>query len=209
MLLQGGDVGERNRGGHAVEAGEADVAGRVLNDVAIQIGEWTIGADERSHVHVAEQSVEAGVAARFVGKQVRLATIGRAAQRVARRAVHANADKVGEGLPGIGRNFLGLWRVRAKHGGDIGGSVFQDGVGGGDRAHVAAGAREGYPGRRRVLSVGGQHVEHGVGGRRRGRIKQRIGPVSERHAEVGCSVGIEVAETVAHGNAVAVAIHAG
>ena len=58
------------------------------------------------------------------------------------------------------------------------------------------------------MPVGGQHVELCVCGRAGGRVKDGVGPVRERNPEIAGAIRIEVSETVAHGHAVTVTIHA-
>src|SRR5207302_6643515 len=105
----------------------------------------------------------------------------------------------------------GLWRLdrsRGKNRGSVGGNVFRDRIRRRHRSHIAPGASERYPWRGRVMPVGRQHVELRVGGRAGSRVKERVGPVRERNAEVAATVRIEVAETVANGHAMTITIDA-
>ena len=122
--------------------------------------------------------------------------------------MNTDSDEIGERLSGIGFDFLRLHRARAKNRRNVGGSVFQDRIRRRHRSHIAPCARERYPGRWRVMPIGGQHIELRVCGRAGVRVKERVGPVRERNAEVAGPVRIEVAETVAHGHAMTVTIHA-
>ena len=123
--------------------------------------------------------------------------------------MHADADEVGERLSGIRGDLLCLRGAGAEHRRDVGLNILKDRVGGGDGSEIAAGPRERHPGGRGVLAIGGQHVELRVCRRRGGGVEQRIGPVRERNAQAGSAVGLEVAEAVGDGHAVAVAVHTG
>src|SRR5713226_7769586 len=58
------------------------------------------------------------------------------------------------------------------------------------------------------MPVRGQHVEFRVRGRAGRRVKDWVGPVRERNADVAGTVWVEVAEAVAHGHTVTVTIDA-
>ena len=90
--------GERNGRLHAVEAGEADVAVRVLDDVAVEVGHRTVRLDHRIDVLGAEQTLVAVVAAGLVRKQVGSRAWAGCADVRALGAVHADTDVVGERL---------------------------------------------------------------------------------------------------------------
>ncbi len=51
-LLHGGHVGERHRGGHPVEAGEARIAVGIGDRLAGEVGQRAAGADQRRHPFV-------------------------------------------------------------------------------------------------------------------------------------------------------------
>ncbi len=209
VLLHGSDVRQRNRCFHAVEAGEADVTRGILDHIAIQIGQWTIRTHNRRHILVPKQSAESYIAHGLIRQKVGLSTIRRTAQRIPRCTVNADPDKIRERLPGIRHYLDSLRRIRSKNRRNIGGNVFQNGICGRDRAEVASCAGKRHPGCGSVLPVRGQHVERGVGWHGRGRIKQRIGPVGKRDAQVRSAVRVEVPETIAHRHAVAIPVNPG
>jgi hypothetical protein len=69
------------------------------DDVAVQVLDWPAGRDGGLHKFVAEQRVEADIAAGLIGKQVRLP---RRAQLAVLAAVHGDALKIGGGEGRIG-----------------------------------------------------------------------------------------------------------
>ena len=66
VFLHGCHIGKRNRGRHTIEAGEALIALRILDDVAVQIGHRTVRADLWRDILIAEQSLVAAIAAGFI-----------------------------------------------------------------------------------------------------------------------------------------------
>ena len=69
-LLHLRDPRKRDRRLHPVEAGEADVAARVLDHVAVQVSHRPARLDHRIDVLRAEEAVVVDVAARLVREQV-------------------------------------------------------------------------------------------------------------------------------------------
>src|SRR6266566_9804411 len=107
---------------------------------------------------MAKQSLETDVTTFFVGKQVRLAVVCCAAERVIESTVDSNTHEIGGRQVAIGRDFSCFGGTRTKHRGNIDGDVFQNDIGTRDSADVATCAREGYPWTWSVLAVGTQHV---------------------------------------------------
>jgi hypothetical protein len=105
VLLQGGDVGERNHCFHPVEAGEPDVTGDILDHVAVQVRQRPAWIEERSDIFVTEQAAKTCITAGLVGKHVWFSAVCRTAHGIVRCTVDTNSDKVRECLPGIGRHL--------------------------------------------------------------------------------------------------------
>jgi len=144
-FLHLGDVTERDGRFHSIESGEADVAGGVLNDVACEVCHGATGLDDGVDVRRTEQAAEAVVTTWLIGQQIGTGVRGSATNWGTLRTVYADADKVREGLTGIRNDFGRFRRACAEDSRNVDGSVFQDCVGGGDSAEVAAGASEGRP----------------------------------------------------------------
>ena len=196
MLLHRGHVGQRDLRRHAVEAGEADVVLRILDHVAVEVGHRAAGADLGRHILVSEQAHIARIPARLVRQVVGLGAIGGRTERARLRAVHPDTHEVGERLARVGCHLVRLWRAGAEDGGDVGRNVLEHCVGRGHLADIAARSGVRNPWRGSVVPARGDHVEVGVGRRRGVGIEDRVSPVGERHACVGCAVGVEVAVTV-------------
>src|SRR5882724_8206139 len=108
MLVQRGGVAERDRRRQTVKPGKPDMPGGILDYVAVQVLEWTAGTDGRRYILVAEQSIEASVAARFIRQHVWGAAVGRRAYPVAGGAMDANADEAVASLRRVGGGFQRL-----------------------------------------------------------------------------------------------------
>src|SRR5436305_8720772 len=91
-------IRERYRRRHAIKAGETNVTLRILYDVAVEVSQRSIRADDRRNVLVAEESIVSRVPARLIGQQVWLTRIGGGAGRVVLRAMNADSDKIGKRL---------------------------------------------------------------------------------------------------------------
>ena len=218
VLLHLGDVAQRHGRGHRVEAGEAGVAGAVGDRVAVEVEHRSVGADHRVGVGRAEQALEALVAARLVGQQVRPRMRAGGAAGGVRAAVHPDADEVGGRLVPrllvrarrVVHPLLVLGRALAEHRRHVGVGVLEHDVGRGHAADVAAGARERHPRRGRVLAAGRQHVGGVVE-----LAAERVGPVPEHAVEPGrrgrraVRPGVVEAEGVADRDAHLVAVLAG
>src|SRR5262249_60859471 len=102
------------------------------------------------HVRVAEEGVEADVAARFVRQQIGLAV---GAGRAAWRAMDGDAEEIRLRLRRVAGRLLRLRRAGAEHGRDVDADVLELHVRDREGADVAAGAREDGPGRRRGPAV--------------------------------------------------------
>jgi len=88
---------------------------------------------------VAEEGVEARVAARLVGQQIRPAVVRGRAQDIAVGAVDRDPDEVGERLARVLRDLVGLRRVGPEDGRDVDRRVLENRVRRGDGAEVTAG----------------------------------------------------------------------
>ncbi len=122
--------------------------------------------------------------------------------------MHANADKIREGLTRIGDDFGRLGRVSTEHNGDVDRRILENSVCGRDRTEITASARKGHPWRRSDLAVLVDHLRRCVGGTAAG-IKERRRPIGERDAGAGRSISLEVAETIRDRLAHAVRIDTG
>src|ERR1700720_3810441 len=69
-LLHLGNISQRNRGLHAVKAGEASLSIGVLDHIAVEVGHGTAGLDYRIDIRGAEQTTKAVIATRFVRQSV-------------------------------------------------------------------------------------------------------------------------------------------
>ncbi len=67
-LLHLRNKGERYGRFHAIEAWEADMAGRILDHVAVEIGHRAAWLDHRIYILGAKKAAESRVAAWFVGQ---------------------------------------------------------------------------------------------------------------------------------------------
>ena len=103
-LLHGRDVAERHRRAHAVEAGKADVAFAVGDDVAVEIGERRRRERGRD-VLVAEERAEAVIPARLVGQKIVARVIAGAGRRTG-GAMHGDADEVCGRLRGVALHLV-------------------------------------------------------------------------------------------------------
>ena len=70
VFLHRGYIRERDRGGHAIKARETNMALRILDNVAVQILQRSIRADDRRNVFVAKKSIESCIPAGLIGQQV-------------------------------------------------------------------------------------------------------------------------------------------
>ncbi len=118
---------------------------RSLNHVPVQIDQWPIGTDLRSHVFVSKQSVEPGISLRLIGQRILLSAVRGAAQRISSCAVHADSDKVRKRLPRVAGHFHCLWRARAENRGYVGRDVLKDRVRCSHCSNVATRAGERHP----------------------------------------------------------------
>ena len=100
-LLHLRDPGERVRREHPVEAGEAEVAGGVLDRLPVEVRHRAARMDHRVDVLRPEEAAVAGVSARLVREQIGLRVRRGSADRRSLGAVDAEADEVRERLPGI------------------------------------------------------------------------------------------------------------
>jgi hypothetical protein len=64
------DPGKGNGGFHDIEAREADVSGRVLDHITVEISHESGRFDDRVDIRGAEQTIEAVVAARLIRQHV-------------------------------------------------------------------------------------------------------------------------------------------
>src|SRR5579884_753546 len=174
VFLHGRDIGERNGCGHTIKAWEANIAMRVLNDIAEKVCHRAIGTDLWRNIFIAIECLVAVVTARLAWQDIGLRIAGVRAYRIIEGAVNANAHKIGSRLIGIVLYLLSLGRIGSEDGRNIGADILEDGVGSGNRANVTTGARVGNPGRGRVFPIGGQHVIGRIGGRRCSGIVNRI-----------------------------------
>ena len=158
-------VRQRVRPGHAVVAGEPDVAAGVLDHFAGQVADRARRADDGLDELAAVPDPVAVIAACLTGQHVRPRACpagGRAAG-----AVHGQAHEVSRGLAlqlGV-LGLPGLGGIRAEDVRHVGQGVLQLGVGAGDRAEFAARAGVGNPRRRRVLPVSADHGRGAVADR--------------------------------------------
>src|SRR5258708_4349015 len=114
-LEHGRDVAERLRCRRVEQVGEAGIAMAVLDHVAVEILDRAARRNRRLHVLVAEQGVEADIAARLVGEHIGLAG---GAGRAVLRAVHGEAEKIGLRLGRVARGLGRLRPGRGDYGGD-------------------------------------------------------------------------------------------
>src|SRR6266550_6955664 len=112
--------------------------------------------------------------------------------------MHTNADKVGEGLSRIRQNLRGFGRTGAEYRWNIDLGIFQNGVGGSDRAEITTGARKRDPRSGSNLALLVDHFGGQVGGAAGG-IKERSRPIREGDTSPGRAVGLEIPEAVRHG----------
>src|SRR6267378_3557543 len=111
--------------------------------------------------------------------------------------MHADADKVREGLSRIRHNLGCFGRTGAEHGRNVDLGVFENGVGRSDGTEVAARAREWNPWSWGDLALLVDHFGCGIGGAAAG-VKQRGGPIGKGNAGSGRAVRLEVAKAIRH-----------
>src|SRR6266567_2770511 len=116
MFLHRSHIAQRDGSAHPVKAGETNIAGSIFNDIAIQVGERSVGTDLRGNIFVSEETLVVVIPTRLVGKQIRLA---RSTESIPLCTMKANADKVRRGLSGIRLHFLSFGRGGTKDGGDV------------------------------------------------------------------------------------------
>src|ERR1051325_3681393 len=95
MLLHCRHIRQRDSSRHAIEAGEAHIALRILNDIAIEVRHRPARADLRCNIFIAEESIKASIASWLIGQQIRATMIGVRAQSVASRTVNADTNEIG------------------------------------------------------------------------------------------------------------------
>ena len=213
-FLHLGDVAKADPGVHPVESREARVARGVLDVVVLGVLHRCVAAgDGRVDVLGSEQAVETVVAARLIGKHVRLGMAARVADAAALGAVDGDADKVGLRQRGVIPRLDPLGRVLPEDPGHVPGrrdlGVLDHDVGGGDGAVVASRAGVGHPWRRGVEAARGDHVGQRVVDAVCSHVIDLVGPVLEGSRESGRAVRLEVAVGVGDGEALAVRIEAG
>ena len=181
---------------------------RIPDDVAGEVGR-RLEADGRVDVLRSEQATEAGIAARFVWEQVRAGVVRGGAARRALGAVDADADEVGEGLPGGRRDLSCLRRTGPEHRRDVDRRVLENRIGRAHGSKVTAGPCKRRPGRGGDLPVFVDHLRRKVGLTGPTRIEQRRRPVGKRHTGPRGARGREVAKAVRHGLPHPVGVDAG
>ena len=206
-------VGERVDPGHAVVAGEPDVAAGVLDDLAVQVADRPGRADHRLEELAPVQRAVAVVAAGLVGQHVgprpgRRRRPSPRAQCTARPMKSAVALLCRFGFAASlasGEFAPNTWGTS--------GSVFSSSVFAlRDRAEVAAGPGVGDPRGGRGAPVRADH-RRGVVADRLGRqarvvVHDRVGPVGERARRVRGAVGLVVVVLVRDRDALAAAVQA-
>src|SRR5436305_11792948 len=94
MFLHCSNVGKRNRCGHTIKTWETDVPIGVLNNVAIQVRQWSIRADLRRNILMAEEAHIPCIASWLIWQHIRLTGIGTGAEWIIQGTVNADTYKV-------------------------------------------------------------------------------------------------------------------
>ncbi len=136
------------------------------DQIAIEIGQWPAGADDRRHELMTEQRAESTVPARFLWKQVRPPVVGGRTDDITGSAVNRDSFKVRDCFVEIFLRLLYFRGVRSEDVYKIGIHIFKLNVCCRNRADIAAGTRVRHPRSRCVLARCIDHVKrrivHGV-----------------------------------------------
>src|SRR5437667_2256417 len=122
--------------------------------------------------------------------------------------MHADADKICEGLTRIRRDLHRLGGAGAEYSRDVNRRVLEDCVGSRHGAEVTPSPREWHPWCWSDLAVLVDHLGCRIGGAAR-RVKERRRPIGERDAGPGRAIGLKVAEAVRYRLPHTVRINAG
>src|SRR5260370_11246014 len=104
---------------HPIEAGKADVAVSIIDDVSVKVAQRAARIQQWRHVHMSEQPSVAHVTTRLIRQRIGLAILCFGAARGVDGAVQPDSNKVSEGLRRVLHRFVRLRGGGAEYGRDI------------------------------------------------------------------------------------------